>query len=85
VGFTVIVKVCCGPVQITVPFSKLGVTVIVAVTGEVPEFTALKEIFPLPVAPKPIEGVSLVQEYVAVPPLVIVVKFTVVGSVLQTT
>jgi hypothetical protein len=42
---------------------KLGVTCIVAKTGLVPVLVAEKAgIFPLPDAPKPILGVSLVQE-----------------------
>lgn len=40
----------------------VGVTVIVAVTGAVPVFTALKAaMFPLPVAPSPMDGSLLVQ------------------------
>ena len=59
VGFTVIVNVSAGPVQLT-PFSvNVGVTVIVATTGEVPSLTPAKEaIFPVPISPKPMDGVS---------------------------
>ena len=41
-----------------------GVTVMVAVTGAVPVFTAVKAgIFPLPLAARPMEGAVLVQLY----------------------
>lgn len=56
VGFTVYVKVRGVPEQLT-PFSaKMGVTVIVAVTGAVPEFTAVNAgMLPVPLAPSPID------------------------------
>jgi hypothetical protein len=58
VGLTVIVNVLGVPVH---PFAD-GVTVMVAVTGAVPVFVAVKElIFPVPLAPKPIDVVLLVQ------------------------
>ncbi len=58
VGFTVIVKVCEGPLH---PLAK-GVTFKFAVTGETPLLIVVKEgIFPVPDAAKPIEGLSLVQ------------------------
>lgn len=58
VGFTVIVKVSGIPVH---PLA-VGVTVIVAITGVVPVFVAGKEgIFPVPLAARPIDGVSLVH------------------------
>ena len=62
VGFTVIVKVSVGPVQLT-PFSvNVGVTVKVAVTGEVPVLTPAKDgISPVPKSAKPILVVSFVQ------------------------
>jgi hypothetical protein len=41
-GFTVIVKLCDGPLQITEPLSKCGVTVIVATSGVVPVLIAEK-------------------------------------------
>ena len=42
-----------------------GVTVIVATTGVVPVLTALNgRIFPVPLAGRPMEGVSFVQLYV---------------------
>lgn len=46
--------------------TKVGVTVIVAVTGEGVEFTAIKEgTEPLPEAAKPILGELFIQLYVA--------------------
>jgi hypothetical protein len=58
VGLTVIVNDCGVPAQ---P-SNEGVTVMVAVTGAVPELVAVNDaIFPLPLAASPIDGVLLVQ------------------------
>ena len=76
-----------GPSQETVPFSKCGVTAMVAINGIVPLLTAEKEaMFPEPLAANPIPGVSFDQEYVAVPPVLTVLKNTaVVGLLLQTT
>lgn len=69
VGFTEMVKSSGVPEQITPPFSKLGVTVMVAVTGEFVVFVAWNEVIcPLPLAPSPIEVFVLVQSYVMVPP-----------------
>jgi hypothetical protein len=69
---TVIVKVVGEPLQPTEPFVKRGVTVIVAVTGEIPVLTAVKlAMSPVPLAARPIEGVLFVQRYVVpatVPP-----------------
>jgi hypothetical protein len=57
------VNVFVGPVQFTLPLLKFGVTIIVAVTGTVPVFVAVKAgIFPDPEAASPIEVVLLVQE-----------------------
>ena len=68
VGLTVISKGVAGPVQLTPPFSNIGVTVIVAITGFVPLFIAVKaEMFPLPEAAKPIEVKSFVQLNIVVP------------------
>jgi len=66
VGFTVIVNVPVAPVQ---PLYT-GVIVIVAVTGLVPVFKAVNDaMLPVPLADKPIVGVSLIQLYcVATPP-----------------
>ena len=70
VGFTVIVNVSSGPSQLIPSLVYIGVAVIVAVTGEVLLLTAVNEaISPLPVAAKPILGVSFTHEYVVVPPV----------------
>ena len=62
VGLTVIVNVCGMPLHDSPPFEKVGVTVMVAVTGAVPLFFAVKEaIFPLPVAANPIVALLFVQ------------------------
>jgi hypothetical protein len=56
------VKVSEGPVQLTLLFINVGVTSIVAVTGEVLVLTTLKDaISPEPEAGKFILGVSLVH------------------------
>ena len=60
-GFTVIVKVIGVPLQLFV-FVNIGVTVIVATTGEFPEFVAVNEaILPDPEANNPIDVFELVQ------------------------
>ena len=62
VGFTVKVKDLVGPLQLTPPLVKVGVTTIVAVSGEVPVLVKVNEgMFPVPKAARPIAGVSLVQ------------------------
>jgi hypothetical protein len=59
----VIVNVLVGPWQVTVPLSNCGVTAMVAITGEVPLLTAVKDaMFPEPLTAKPIPGVSFAQE-----------------------
>ena len=59
VGFTVIVKVSVPPGQ---PLAD-EVTVIVAIIGALVKLTAANaEIFPVPLAASPIEGVLLLQE-----------------------
>jgi hypothetical protein len=69
-GFTVIVKVTGVPAH---PFAD-GVTVIVATTGTVPAFVAVKEgIFPVPLAASPMEGSVFV--HVNVVPATVLVKF----------
>ena len=56
------VKVFVGPAHETLPFVKVGVTTMVATTGEVPVFTAVKAaIFPEPLAARPIEVASFVH------------------------
>ena len=57
VGLTVIVNVRWAPGHAP----STGVTVTVAVTGAVPVLTAVKLIFPVPLAPRPIAGLLLVQ------------------------
>lgn len=58
VGFTVMVKVAAIPEQPP----AVGVTVMVAVTGTLLVFTAVKlDMFPVPLAAKPILGVLFVQ------------------------
>ena len=62
-GFTVIVKVTDGPVHVVPALVYVGVTTIVATTGETPLFTAVKAgIAPVPFDANPIEEVSFVQE-----------------------
>ena len=71
--------------QLTAPLVKVGVTVIVAVIGAVPVFTAINEIFPVLAAASPIAGLEFVQEYVVLPPVLFVVKVTEAFSPLHTT
>ena len=58
---------------------------IVAVTGAVPAFTAVKDAMsPEPLAARPIDGVLFVQLYTTVPPVAGLLKLTaVVGAALQ--
>ena len=60
-GFTVIVNVIGVPVQVVPALVYDGVTVIVPVIGAVVGFNAVKEIFPVPLAPSPIVVFELVQ------------------------
>ena len=56
------VKVFVGPVQLTPPLVKVGVTTIVAITGAVPVLTAVNEaMFPVPDAARPMLVTELVQ------------------------
>ena len=56
------VNVLDVPTQLTPAFVKVGVMVMVAVTGELVALVATKEaILPAPVAAKPIDGVLLIQ------------------------
>jgi len=76
-GLTVMVKVWLVPVHDTLLFVKVGVTVIVATTEDVPAFVAVNDaIFPVPLAARPIDGVLFVHAYVVVPPVLLVEKFT---------
>ena len=62
VGFTVMVKVFVGPAQPTEPLVKVGVTTMVAITGEVPVLTAVNEaMLPVPEAARPMLVVVLVH------------------------
>ena len=62
VGFTVMLKVLVVPIHETPPFVKVGVTTMVASTGDVPVLRAVKAgIFPEPLAPRPMLVVPLVQ------------------------
>ena len=75
VGFTVIVKVIGVPVQVTPPFVKLAVTVMVAVTGALVTLVAIKlAILPVPLAARPMDVVLFVQLNTV--PLTGLVKFT---------
>jgi hypothetical protein len=87
VELTVIVKLRGVPLQVTPPLVYAGVTVIVAVTGEVPVLTAVNEAMsPFPLANNPIEGVLFVQLYTIVPPVAVDPKDTaVVASPLHST
>lgn len=63
VGFTTIVNVFAGPVQLTPSFEKVGVTVNVTVIGTEVELLATNEaILPVPVAETPIVGLLFDQE-----------------------
>ena len=62
VGFTVMVNVVGVPLQVTPPLVKLGVTVIVAVTGVVPVLVPVKDwMVSVPLAPRPIHVLLFVQ------------------------
>ena len=80
-------KLCEEPLQIIEPLSKCGVTVIVATTGDVPVFIALKEaISPVPDAARPTPGAEFIHVKVVVPPVLLVMKLTgAVGEPSQTT
>lgn len=70
VGFTVIKNVVGIPTQFTPPFTKVGVTVIVATTGAVVELVAMNVgIFPAPAAASPIDGALFVQLNITLPPV----------------
>ena len=56
------VNVLLGPTQDTPPFSNVGVTVMVAITGAVPVLIAANAaILPLPLAARPMDMVLFVQ------------------------
>ena len=62
VGFTVMVNDLVDPAQEVLPFVKVGVTTIVAITGDVPELVAVNaDISPEPLLPRPILVVVFVH------------------------
>ena len=62
VGLTIIVNVAESPAQVTPPLVMLENTFMVAVTGVVPALVAVNAgMFPVPFAPRPIDGVLFVQ------------------------
>ena len=63
VGLTVIVNVVVAPVQVVPPLVKVGVTTIVPVIGAMPAFVDVKDMLPVPLAPKPMAVLLLVQLY----------------------
>lgn len=88
VGLTTITKVCDAPVQVMPPLLYTGVTVMMAVTGDNPVFTAIKlGMLPVPVAANPMDGALLVHWKLNAPvgPVVGLVKLiTAVGDPLHT-
>ena len=82
-GLTVMKNCLDGPEQLTLLKLKFGVTVIVAVFGDAPELSAIKEMFPLPDDGSPILGLSLVHVYVVLPIVLEVVKLIVADWDLQ--
>ena len=70
-------KFSAGPVQLVPPFVKVGVTVIMAVTVDVPLLIATNALMlPEPPAARPMPGVLFTQEQVVTPPVLLVEKFT---------
>ena len=86
-GFTVMVKVMAGPVQLTPALVYVGITTIEATAGVVPGLMAIKlGILPVPLGPRPIPAPVLVQLNTRVPPVLELVKvIAVVGAPLHTT
>ena len=79
VGFTVMVNVLGVPAVLIPPLVYVGVTVIVAVIGAVVVLLTVKAaMLPVPLAARPIPGVSFVQAYVVVPPVFTVLNVTAV-------
>ena len=62
-GFTVMVKLCGVPVQVPPPLVYVGVTVMVPVMGTLPVLVAVKFRLPVPLAPRPMAVLLLVQLY----------------------
>ena len=74
-GFTCIVKIEFAPAQPTPEYVKVGVAVIIAITGVDVILAATKgAIFPVPKDAKPIEDAELFQVYAVVPIVLIVLK-----------
>ncbi len=64
-----------GPWQLVPPKVKVGVTVMVAITGAVPVLTAVNAAMsPVPEAGIPMEGSELTQENRVLPPVLVVEK-----------
>ena len=76
------VNVDDAPVQVMPALVNVGVTVIVAVTGVLPAFTAVNDgTVPVPLAPRPVAMLSFTQLKVG---LLVPVKFTLMGCPEQT-
>ena len=84
-GLTVIVKVSGGPVLLLPPFSNVGVTTTVVVTGLVPVFVAVNSISSPPLNPKLTVSSEFVQVYVVIPPVFIVENGIFISSPSETT
>jgi hypothetical protein len=70
VGLTVMVNVFDVPTQLTPPFIKVGVTVMVATTGAVVILVAIKVgMLPTPFAARPIDGALFVHANITLPPV----------------
>ena len=85
VGFTISVNTTESPTQLTPPFSKEGITVIVATIGVFVVFVAVKDkISPFPALDKPIV-VSSFSHVKVVPAVKLEKKTSAVWELLQTT
>ena len=84
VGFTVITNDCGVPVHVNPLLVKLGVTTIVAVTGALVVFTAVKVGgFPVPAAASPMPGLLFVH-VLTVPTTLLMKSIKLVSAPLQT-
>ena len=79
-----IVKEIDSPILIFPSFSKLGVTVMFEVIGDVVVLVDVISIFPVPELDKPISELSFVQAYVVAPPVTIDENSTNIVSSLHT-
>ena len=85
VGFMVMVNVLAVPGQVLPALVKLGVTVMVAVMGALVVLMPINEaILPVPLAPKPMLVLLLVQSYTVLATLEPVKLIAAVGAPLQT-